>query len=61
MTYHAVVKREDADISTVVDVVSAHDRVGVIFYPNAGQGVPTDLIVLINALENTSVGVGLID
>ena len=51
MPYHSVVEGEDTDVSPVVDVVAPHDRVGVVFHPDAGQGVPTDLIVLVDSLK----------
>jgi len=48
--YLAIVEREYADIAAVVYVVAPHDGVGVILHPDAGQRVPTDLIILIQAL-----------
>ena len=51
VTYHSVVEGEDTDVSPVVDVVAPHDRVGVVLHPDAGQGVPTDLIVLVDSLK----------
>ncbi len=53
-THHAVVEGEDAHVPAMVDVIAAHDRVGVVLHPDTRQRVPTDLIVLVNALENNT-------
>ena len=47
---HAVIKGEDADVAAMVYVIPAHDRIRVIFHPNARQRVPTDLVVLVSTL-----------
>ena len=52
-TYHAIVKGEDANISTMVDVVPSHDGVGVVFNPHPSKSIPADLIVLIHTLRHT--------
>ena len=57
--YHSVVEGEDPDVSTVVDVVAPHDRVGVVLHPDAGQGVPTDLIVLVDSLKTRGTWVSI--
>ena len=49
--YHAVVEREDADVAAAVDVVAPHDRVRVVLHPDAGERVPTDLVVLVHPLS----------
>ena len=35
----------------MVDVVTSHDRVGMVLYPHTSQGIPADLIVLIHSLR----------
>ena len=55
-THDAVVECEDADVAPVVDVVAAHDRVGVVLDPHAGERVPTYLIVLIRPLSTKRAG-----
>lgn len=49
-THLALVERENTDISSVVNVVATHDRVGVILNPNSCESVATNLVVLILAL-----------
>ena len=59
VTYHSVVEGEDTDVSPVVDVVTPHYRVGVVLHPDAGQGVPTDLIVLVDSLKTRRAWVSI--
>lgn len=51
MTHQSILKGEDADIAAVVYVVAAHDRVGEVLHPDAGERVARDLVVLVGALR----------
>ena len=53
--YHAVVKREDADVSTVVDVVAPYDGVAVVFHPDARERIVADLVVFVDALQHRTL------
>lgn len=53
--YHAVVKRENAHISAVMDVVPSDDWVAVVFHPDTSQRIVRDLVVFINSL-NEKIG-----
>lgn len=46
----AVVEREYAHVTPVVNIVASHDWLGVILYPDASQGIATDFIVLVETL-----------
>lgn len=45
-----VVEREYSYIATVMDVIPSHDGVRVVLHPDASEGVPRDLVVLVCAL-----------
>jgi hypothetical protein len=49
-THHAIVKREDSHITTMMDVILTHYRRRKVLHPNTGQSVPANLIVLVGAL-----------
>lgn len=50
-TYQAVIKRENAHIPAVMDVIPAHDRISVVFHPNTSESIPTDLVILVRSLR----------
>lgn len=50
-THEAILEGEDADIAAVVYVVAAHDGVGEVLDPDAGERVARDLVVLVGALR----------
>lgn len=50
-THHPIVKREDANIAAVMDVIFPHDWRGKVLHPDAGQSVSANLIVLVGALR----------
>lgn len=50
VTYQAVIEREYTHVPAVVDVIPAHDRIGVVLHPDAGEGVPADLVILVRTL-----------
>jgi hypothetical protein len=50
-TYHAIVKREDTNVTTVVNMITTHDRIGAVLHPHASQRVVADLIILVNTLH----------
>lgn len=50
--YHAVVKRENAHISAVMDVVPPDDGVAMVFHPDPSQSIVRDLVVFINSLDD---------
>ena len=53
-TYPAIVKGEDSNILSMVDVVPSHDRMGVILHPYPSQDIARNLIVLIDTLSIVS-------
>lgn len=52
VAYHAVVKRENAHISAVMDVVPPDDWVAMVFHPDPSQSIVRDLVVFINSLSD---------
>lgn len=51
-TYHAIVKREDTNITTMVNMITAHNRIGAVLHPHASQRVVADLIILVYTLHH---------
>ena len=49
-THLPPIKTEYAHIFAMVDVVTSHDRVGIVFDPYSSQCIAADLVVLIVAL-----------
>lgn len=52
VAYHAVVKRENAHISAMMDVVPPDDWVAMVFHPDPSQSIVRDLVVFINSLND---------
>lgn len=50
LTYHSVIERKYANISSMMDVVFTHYWASKILYPNTGQCISADLVVLVRAL-----------
>lgn len=47
----SIIKGEDANVSAVMDMISAHDWIGVILHPDTRKRVPADFVVLIKTLS----------
>lgn len=47
-----MVKRENAHVSAVMDVVPSDDRVAVVFHPDPSQSIVRDLVVFVNSLND---------
>lgn len=51
--YESIIKRENSDISAMVNMVSSHHRISLIFNPDARQRISAYFIVFICSLNNT--------
>lgn len=47
-----MVKRENAHISAVMDVVPPNDWVAMVFHPDPSQSIVRDLVVFVNSLND---------
>lgn len=50
----SVVKGEDSHVTAVMDMISAHNGIGMILDPDASQSVSTYLVVFIDTLRVVS-------
>lgn len=51
ITYHAIVKCENAHIAAMVYMILTHYRTGKVFYPYSSQRISADFIVLVRSLS----------
>lgn len=49
-THLAIIESEHADVSTMMDMITSHNRIGEIFHPNASQSVTTYFIIFVRSL-----------
>lgn len=50
-TYHAIIKCKYTNIATMVYMISAHNRISIIFNPYPCQSVPTDFVIFVSSLS----------
>lgn len=50
-THQSIIERENAHIPAVMDVIPAHDRIGVVLHPDTSERVPADLVILVRSLS----------
>lgn len=49
--YLTIIEAKNTDISSMMNVVPAHDRIGVVLHPNTGERIATDFVIEVCALR----------